>query len=266
MNMRIRLFSLAVALLSAFAANTSHARELNYKGGETPVYLAPGEPTEVKFPGRVSGGYKRRNSAVSIERRDDALILFASDGLFPQGESILVRLDDGRSYSIRITRASSVEQRDSVVTVRDDRTSVTASNEEEEDPAYRQKNFEYAPPSQVAGLMREMILVAELGKKNITGYRASDSYKGQLLLDDGTIRAEIEQIFMGPNLWGYVINAENLIDSSQKLNPASFRIDGTRAVTMSNWELSARPLTAEQQLASKHQTKIYIVAKARSMS
>lgn len=256
---------LCLSALSLLVCSQSFAREVEYSSGEIQVNVAAGEPTEIKFPGRISGGFKRKNSTVSIERKEDSLIVFAADNLAANGEALIVKLDDGRSYSMRIGRAGGSNVRDSLVVIKDDRASpITAS--EEEDPAYRERNFDYAPPSQVPGLLREMVLAAELGKKSIAGYRASDSYKGQVVLDDGTIKATVDKIYMGTNLWGYVIDAQNLLDEGQKINPASFRIDGTRAISMSNWELAPKPLTVEQQIAGKDKTKVYIVTKARRSS
>lgn len=251
-------FALAVVMLPGIAS----ARDVEYNNSEVRVNVAAGEPTEIKFPGRILGGFKRKNSSVTIEKKEDALIVFAAENMAPSGEALIIKLEDGRSYSLRIGRAGGGSPRDSFIAIKDDRVSPLASAEEE-DPAYREKNFDYAPPSQVPGLMREMVLAAELGKKSIPGYRASDSYRGQVVLDDGTIRATVDRIFMGPNLWGYVIDAQNLLDEGQKINPASFRIDGTRAISMSNWELAPKPLTVEQQISGKDKTKVYIVAKAR---
>ena len=261
-----KIISIACCLsLSLLVTGQAFARDVEYTNSEIQINVAAGEPTEIKFPGHISGGFKRKNSTVSIERKEDSLIVFAADNLAASGEALIVKLDDGRSYSMRVGRAGGDKVRDSLVVIKDDRASPIASSEEE-DPAYRERNFDYAPPSQVPGLMREMVLAAELGKKSISGYRSSDSYKGQVVLDDGTIRATVERIFMGTNLWGYVIDAQNLLDEGQKINPASFRIDGTRAISMSNWELAPKPLTVEQQIAGKDKTKVYIVTKARRSS
>jgi hypothetical protein len=101
-----------------------------------------------------------------------------------------------------------------------------------------------------------MMLSTEFGKKSIAGYRASDRYKGQVVLDDGTIRAVVENIFIGSNLWGYVVTAQNQLDTTQKINPATFRLDGTRAISANNWELAPKPVTVEQQVAGKDKAKI----------
>jgi hypothetical protein len=111
--------------------------------------------------------------------------------------------------------------------------------------------------------MREMVLVAEFGKKTIPGYTLSERHKGETVVSDGALLAKIDKIFIGPNLWGYVLDTTNLLDQSQKLNAAAFRIDGTRAISASNWELAARPLNVEEQIAAKHNTKVYIVTRAR---
>jgi hypothetical protein len=54
-----------------------------------------------------------------------------------------------------------------------------------------------------------------------------------------------------------------MLDTTQIINPASFRLDGTRAISARNWELAPRPMNAEQELAGKERTKIYIVTRAK---
>lgn len=250
------------ALVIAISGVDALARDLDYSNQEVAVYVNPGEPTQLQFPGKIAGGYKKKISALSIERKDDTLIVFANDNIATSGEAIIVRLGDGRSYSLRVARASAENPRDDVIRLRDERGSLVASSDEEEAP-YRERNFEYAPPTQVSGLMREMMLAAEFGKANITGYRVSDRYQGETVLNDGTMLATIDRIFIGPTLWGYVVNTKNLLDQAQRINPASFRLDGTRAISAKNWELTARPLNAEQQLAAGDATKVYIITRAR---
>jgi hypothetical protein len=238
------------------------ARTLDYSGGEVEVYVTPGEPTQMEFPGTISGGFKKNKSAISLDRKGSDLIIFPSEGVSEKGEGIIVRLEDGRSYSVRVRRSSAnTGARDDVVTIDDLRN--PELTEEEEVPPYKEPNYEYAPPSQVSGLMRELVLHAEFGKGNIPGYRVSERYKGEVVLNDGTINATINKIFIGPNLWGYVLDTENLLATGQKVNPAAFRIDGTRAVSMQNWELSPRPETVEQEIAGKHKSKVYIITRAK---
>lgn len=241
---------------------TSQARDVEYQNAELMINVTPGEPTEIQFPGKIEQGYKKKTSQLSIERRNDVLIIVGADTLPSTGEVILVRLNDGRSYSIRIVKAAADTDRDAIVTIKDERGALVASSDEEE-PPYREKNFKYAAPTQVSGLLREMVLVAELGKQNITGYRASDAHRGEKVLDDGTMVATIDRIFIGPTLWGYVLDAQNLLDTNQLVNPATFRLDGTRAVSATNWELAARPLNIEQQISNKDKTKIYIITRAK---
>ncbi len=243
-------------------ANEASARDAVYGDGETVIAVNPGEPTQIEFPANIQQGYKRSPSALTIDRKASNIVVFAKDSLPSNGEVLIVRLDDGRSYSIRIRPAGADMARDDIVKIQDDRPPLGPSSEEEE-PKYKEKHFEYAPPTQVSGLMREMILNAEFGKATIQGYRGSDRYKGQTVINDGTMRATIENIYIGPDLWGYVLNLENLLDQTQKVNPATFRIDGTRAISVKDWELSPRPSNIEQKISNAHQSKVYIVAKAR---
>ncbi len=255
--------SLLIAMIAClYCVQSAQARTVEYQDSEVVVYISPGEPTQIQFTGKIAGGFKRRASALSLDRKDSDLIIFGQDGLPDLGEAIIVRLEDGRSYSLRVKRANGDNPRDTVVKMVDKRRSILAPAEEQ-DKTLSEKRPDFAPSSQASGLMREMILVSEFGKKAVAGYRMSDRYQGQTVLNDGTIETTIDRIFVGPNLWGYVLDAQNLIDQTQRLNPATFRLDGTRAISIQHWELAPRPLNIEQQIAAKHKTKIYIVTKAR---
>lgn len=253
-----------VVLLSLFTT-TAWARDIEYKNTEMVVNVTPGEPTQLKFPGEVAGGFKKKLSTLSLDKKETDLVIFASEGLPDEGEAIIVRLKDGRSYSVRVQRSGDQAPRDDIVRIKDARTAVL-SDDEEEPPPYAERQFGYAPPNTVSGLMREMILAAEFGKSKVQGYRISDQYAGETVLNDGTLNAKIDRIFIGPNLWGYVIDAENLLDQTQRVNPATFRLDGTKAVSLQNWELAPKPLTAEQQAAKRHTTKIYVITRPRKVS
>lgn len=262
-NISKSIITIAVGLVLSTSA---WARDLEYKGSESDIYINPGEPTQIRFPGKVIGGYKSKISNLTVDRKDSDVILFAQEGLSESGDAIIVRLEDGRSYSLRVKPATEINPRDTLVKVEDGRGVFSEYTEDDEsgtDVPYRDRDFAYAPSGTVSGLMREMVLVAEFGKKGITGYRVSERYKGEPILNDGTISAVIDRIFIGPNLWGYVIDASNLLDQGQKLNPASFRIDGTRAIMAERWELAPKPLNIEQQIARGDRSKIYIVTRAK---
>lgn len=242
------------------------ARDLNYGGDEAVVYVKPGEPTQVTFPGKIEGGFKKdKNSNLVLERQDNFLIVFARPQLGIEGESIIVHLDDKRSYALRMTPSTGDSDRDVAVKIVDTREPDTNSEELAAGaPQPIEKNAEFAPTSTISGLMREMMLVAEFGKaKGIPGYRRSNRYTGETVLHDGTMEAKIDEIFMGTDLWGYVLSIENKVETSQRINPASFRLDGTRAISASSWELAPVPLTAEQKIANAHRTKVYIITRAK---
>jgi hypothetical protein len=257
---------LTCSLIFGVSISSAFARDIEYKGSEAEVFInTGGEPTQVRFPGKVVGGYKSKISTVTVERKESDIILFAQESLSDVGDAIIVRLEDGRSYSLRVKPANEMNPRDTLVKVEDGRGVFQdyAEEDAEGEAAYKEKDFAYAPSSTVSGLMREMVLVAEFGKKGISGYRVSDRYKGEPILNDGAISAVIDRIFIGPNLWGYVVDASNLLDQGQKINPASFRIDGTRAIMAEKWELSPKPLNIEQQIARGDKSKIYIVTRAK---
>lgn len=261
MKTKWKFLAISLTLILSLASSV-FARELEYADEEIAVRVSPGEPTQIKFPGIVAGGYKKSFSALSLEKKEGDLIVFANEKIDELGEAIVVRLKDGRSYSIRLQKATPENPRDDVVKLRDKRGSIIDA-EEEDLPAYKEKKFEYAPPTVVSGLMREIVLAAEFGKQKIPGYQSTDQYRGETVLNDGTIQATIDRIFIGPNLWGYVLDVKNMLDVEQKVNPATFRLDGTRAISFKNWELAPRPLNTEQQISGKDSTKAYIITKAR---
>ena len=255
---------LAVTLMAMLTAVTtaSATREIDYQGNEVNVYVNPGEPTQVTLPGKITGGFKRKNSSLALERNGNFLVLFAQPDLSEEGEALLVLLEDKRSFALRVIPSSEDQARDDSVKIKEGREDVDF----ESGPATPEliPRNGYTPPTLPSGLVRELILVAEYGKqRTIPGYRRSNKYTGETVLHDGSVEAKIDEIFMGPDYWGYVLNVENLLDTTQKLNPASFRLDGTRAVSMQRLELAARPQTAEQRLAKDHVTKVYIVTRAK---
>ncbi|MCB0360251.1 MAG: type-F conjugative transfer system secretin TraK, partial [Bdellovibrionales bacterium] len=238
------LAALGAILLLAMPAL---ARDIAYEGGEEVIHVKPGDPSQITFPGKIEGGFKRKNSNLVLERQGDFLIIFAQPTLQPDGEAIIVHLDDKRTYSLRVKPATSSEQRDGFVRITDTR----APDLETEEGYQKKESVQpdgFAPQTVVSGLMREMILVAEFGKrKGITGYRRSNRYSGETVLHDGAIIAKVDEIFMGSNLWGYVLSVENLLDTTQRLDPASFRHDGTRAVSIERLELAPKPKSDEQK-------------------
>ncbi len=265
MKRQRKLFNLNIALLSAllFITGNAFSRDVMYKGSEVDIFVTPGEPTQVQFPSKVLGGFKKKLSAISLDKKGNDLVIFATEKISNSGESMIIRLDDGRSYTLRVKKATD-EEKDTLIRVIDKSQSIlTSSGEEVDNESDQGKTLGFAPPTKVSGLMREMVLASEFGKGAINGYRATDKYRGETVINDGSIHATIDTIFIGTNLWGYVLDVKNLLDVSQKLNPATFRLDGTRAISFEKWELSPQPLNIEEQIAKGHKTKVYIVTKAR---
>lgn len=249
----------ALIITSLLSTSDAFARDVEYSGSEEVVYVAPGEPTQVTFPSKVSGGFKGKNSSVALERQDNYVIVFARPDLRLEGESLIVQLEDKRTYLLRVVPADGqTQQRDSTVTFYDDRPPVM----DDDAPANTAKKEVVRNP--VSKLMREMMLVAEFGRrKGVTGFQRSNRYSGETVLQDGAITATIDEIFMGSDLWGYVLNVENKLGVTQKLNPATFRLDGTQAVSAQRWELAPQPQTPEQHVAKAHEGKVYIVTTAK---
>jgi len=263
---RLQTYGILAAFVTAVlivSPEKADAREIKYDGQEVTVYVKPGEPTQLQFPGNIQGGFRRENSAVLLERQEKYLVVFAQPQMSEDGEVILVHLDDSRSYSIRLRPAVAGSQRDGAVEIVDSRPPPTPETVSEE-PEFKVGKF--APPSKVAGFMRQMILTAEFGKrKAIPGYRRSNRYSGETVLHDGAIEATIDEIYIGSNYWGYVISVENKLDTTQTVNPATFRLDGTRAVSLSRPQLSPRPLTNEQKITNAHKGKVYVITRSKQL-
>lgn len=259
-NIIFSTFIVAIFAMATFVT-PALAREVKYSGGEVAVYVTPGEPTQITFPSKIEGGFKRKHSSLALQRQDNFLVVFAQPEIPYEGEALLVHLNDKRSYAIRVLPSDDDNTRDEFIDVRDDRADVLGDNVAQQDPHLISKGA--TPPNFVSGLMREMILTAEFGKRgNIPGYRRSNRYTGETVLHDGSIEAKIKEIYMGSDLWGYVLEVKNLQNTAYKINPATFRLDGTRAVVAENWELSPKPKTAEQKIAKGDSSKVYIVTRS----
>lgn len=259
--MKLKVCSLLIGFLILFCATAvlspapAFARHIQYLGNEANVYIEPGQPTQILFPKKVAGGWKIKNSSLSIEKQAELLILYAKPELLNTGEVILVRLDDNTTYALRIRRAHAGNPRDEGITFSDHREPKAGIVE-----AVPAAMGTFATVSTVSGLMRELTLITEFGKKSsIPGYRYSNRYRGETILNDGALEAKIDAIFMGQELWGYVLNVTNLLDKPQRLNPAMFRIDGTKAFAATHWELAPRPVTAMQHALKRHVGKYYLV-------
>lgn len=238
------------------------ARDINYQGTEEKIFVSPGEPTQIFFPGKVSGGFFASKGKVSLKKEGSFIVVFAQPGLSPTGEVVILFLEDERSYSLRVLPSGIEQPRDDSVRIIDNRDPEVEIDSPKGDTL--EKETPFAPPTVVSGLMREMILVAEFGKKKgIPGYRRSNRYSGEEILNNGAIKAQVDEIFMGSDLWGYVVTVSNMLDTSQQLNPATFRLDGTRAVAFQRMQLAPRPMTAEQKISNQHQGKVYIVTKSK---
>ncbi len=260
-SMKRGLFGLVIAMgVLAMTEPAWATREVHYNGGEQNVWVNPGEPTQVVFPCKITGGFKKKDPAIALQREGDYLVIFATPELSDDGEAILVICEDKRSYSLRVLPANDDHARDEQIKLVDERDDT--ENTPPSGPDFT-PNGRFPPATIAPGLVREMILVAEFGKKRaIPGYRRSNRYTGETVLHDGAMNAKIDEIFMGSDLWGYVLTVENLLDTTQRINPATFRLDGTRAVAAERWELAPRPQTAEQKVSDQHKAHVYIVTKA----
>jgi hypothetical protein len=253
--------TLVVSLL--LIGNTVFARDIEYNNSEVTIYVTPGEPTQLSFPEEIKAGFKRIGAPLTVDKKKDKLVVFGTEELSTNGEALIVTLNNEESYSLRIKPADPSNPRDDIVNIINNNGLAAIIPQEEENPEYYRRQFPEAQSNSVSGLMKELVLAVEMGKNKIPGYRVSEQHAGEVILNDGTMVATIEKIFMGADLWGYVLNVENLLDSNQQVNPATFRVAGTKAIMAERWELSPSPYTSEQQLAGTHRGRVYIVTKAQ---
>lgn len=238
------------------------ARDINYTGSEEKIFVNPGEPTQIFFPGKVAGGFFAGKGKVSLKKEGKFIIIFAQPGLAPTGEVVILFLEDERSYSLRIMPSGLEQARDDSIQIIDNRDPEVEVEAPKGD--LKESVTPFAPPTVVSGLAREMILAAEFGKKKpIPGYKRSNKYSGEEILNTGGLKASVDEIYMGADHWGYVVTVDNMLDTTQQLNPAMFRLDGTQAVAFQRIELAPRPQTAEQKISNAHQGKVYIITRAK---
>ena len=189
------LSSCVLALFLLIPLENAEARDFNYTGGEEArIYVTPGEPTQVSFPGKIKGGFMASED-ISIKRQDNFVVVFAQQGLSPDGDVLIIHLEDSRAYSLRVIPSGfSDHQRDSMVKIIDTRE--PEFEEESVETKIRETKGPYPSPSVVPGLMRELILISEFSrKKGIPGYRRSNIYSGETVLNDGTVSAVVDEIF-----------------------------------------------------------------------
>lgn len=79
--------------------------------------VAVGEPTQITFPTKIWAGYKKKDSNISIDRRGAYIVVFASAELPPEGEAILIILENGTSFPIRLKPADSKHPRDAILEI-----------------------------------------------------------------------------------------------------------------------------------------------------
>lgn len=265
MNRKFNSIFLDVLAFGLILSNFSvaSARDAEYTGGEEVVYVTPGEPTQLTFPSNIVGGFKGSNSSLSIQRSNNNLVVFGRPDLSNEGEALIIQGEDGRSYAVRVKPAEDKNgiPRDEFVVIIDDRDPPNMAEDTPQD--YKQPDG-FAPSNTVSGLMRNMVLLAEFGKGGgVKGYKRSNRHTGEVVFDDGNLTAKVDEMLLGSELWGYVLTVENELGTTQRLNPSSFRLDGTRAIVAQRWQLSPKPLTPEQEAAGMHKGKVYIVTKAR---
>jgi hypothetical protein len=70
------------------------------------IEVRPYETTQVVFPRNVDYGFKHPNSDVKVDKAANVLVVSASESLKKGGEPIVVFLDDGTFFPLRIIKAA----------------------------------------------------------------------------------------------------------------------------------------------------------------
>jgi len=80
----------------------SQRRLVSYDGSEI-LYLSSINPTLIEFSSKVVGTISPKGSLLIREKQDNFLVLSAKAGLAREPESIVVILEDKRTYSLRVS-------------------------------------------------------------------------------------------------------------------------------------------------------------------
>jgi hypothetical protein len=78
---------------------------------ERVIEVRPYEPTQVVFPRKIDHGFKHPNSDVKVDKAANVLVVSASGSLKKGGEPIVVFLDDGTFFPLRIIKAANPASR-----------------------------------------------------------------------------------------------------------------------------------------------------------
>jgi hypothetical protein len=78
---------------------------------ERVIEVRPYEPTQVVFPRKIDHGFKHPNSDVKVDKAANVLVVSASESLKKGGEPIVVFLDDGTFFPLRIIKAANPASR-----------------------------------------------------------------------------------------------------------------------------------------------------------
>ena len=90
---------------------------------ERVIEVRPYEPTQVVFPRKIDYGLKHPNSDVKVDKAANVLVVSASESLKKGGESIVVFLDDGTFFPLRIIKAANPASRRVSLNVTEAKTS-----------------------------------------------------------------------------------------------------------------------------------------------
>ena len=84
------------------------------------IDIAPEMPIAIEFPVSIRGGFRKKHSRLAFERNNNLLVAFAArefPDMSPNGESVLVVLEDGSIIPLRFKAVTDISQADSVVQV-----------------------------------------------------------------------------------------------------------------------------------------------------
>lgn len=96
----------------------TEALTLVRKREETTIYVAPEVPSVIVFDRKVLGGFKRKNAKLALSRGEVEVAIFAEKDLPPEGESLIVRLENGSWIGLRILPADTDNPRDIVTEIK----------------------------------------------------------------------------------------------------------------------------------------------------
>jgi TraK protein len=221
--------------LLLFFPTAIHARVIKWEGKPLPVSISTERLTRIEFPETLRSVFLSRQD-IAVEREERSLYVRAlapevEDTLFVVGES-------GTTYEINL---STSDNPDSTVVI-------------SYIPKQLQVQAERARQVPALDLMRSMMRGVP-----VDGYEVIKAEKKEVYRD-AFLSMKLVEVYRSPVLHGYVIEVENLAESSVLFRVQEIDFGGMVAISAGDEFLQPRPKKASEVVQERFRTRLYIVA------